>query len=139
MRELIPHIAHEIQKGVGVNLQLARLATEQIAEVATIYSDTPSGGRQTACARQWRQCFGCATYSRGVRGALCTETAGPCCIALTTDQCALTAIGNDFGFEQIFSRQIEALGKCGDVVLAISKSGNSPNVLALLNQRETCV
>jgi len=51
-------------------------------------------------------------------------------IALTTDSSALTSIGNDFGFEQVFSRQLQALGKKGDLLLAISTSGNSKNVSA---------
>jgi D-sedoheptulose 7-phosphate isomerase len=50
-------------------------------------------------------------------------------IALTTDTSALTAIGNDYGFEYLFSRQVEALGKKGDVLIAISTSGNSTNVI----------
>lgn len=50
-------------------------------------------------------------------------------LALTVDTSAITAIGNDYGFENIFSRQIEALGKPGDVLIAISTSGNSANVL----------
>ena len=50
-------------------------------------------------------------------------------IALTTDTSILTSIGNDYGFENIFSRQIEALGQEGDVAVAISTSGNSPNVI----------
>jgi D-sedoheptulose 7-phosphate isomerase len=54
-------------------------------------------------------------------------------IALTTDTSALTAIGNDYGFEHIFSRQIEALGRKGDVAIGISTSGNSPNVLKALS------
>lgn len=53
-------------------------------------------------------------------------------IALTTDSSALTAIGNDYGFDAVFSRQVEGLGSPGDVVLGISTSGNSPNVLAAL-------
>ena len=50
-------------------------------------------------------------------------------VALTTDTSALTAIGNDYGFERVFARQLEALGKKGDVAIGISTSGNSPNVL----------
>jgi len=50
-------------------------------------------------------------------------------IALTTDSSNLTALGNDYGYESVFSRQIEALGQEGDVLLAISTSGNSANVL----------
>jgi D-sedoheptulose 7-phosphate isomerase len=50
-------------------------------------------------------------------------------IALTTDTSALTAIGNDFGFDDLFSRQIEALCSAGDVAIGISTSGNSENVI----------
>jgi D-sedoheptulose 7-phosphate isomerase len=50
-------------------------------------------------------------------------------IALTTDSSLLTAAGNDFGFDQIFARQVEAIGKAGDLLIIHSTSGNSPNVL----------
>ncbi len=50
-------------------------------------------------------------------------------IALTTDTSALTAIGNDYGFEHIFSKQVRALGRAGDVLVGISTSGNSANVI----------
>lgn len=50
-------------------------------------------------------------------------------IALTTDTSALTAIGNDLGFDHLFSRQIEALGNSGDIALGITTSGQSPNVI----------
>ena len=49
-------------------------------------------------------------------------------ISLTTDTSTLTAAGNDYGFDNIFSRQIEAIGNKGDVAIAISTSGNSPNI-----------
>lgn len=55
-------------------------------------------------------------------------------VALTTDSSALTAAGNDLGFEKIFARQIEALGRKGDVAVAISTSGKSANVIAGLKQ-----
>ena len=53
-------------------------------------------------------------------------------IALTTDTSAVTAIGNDYGFERVFARQVEAHGKKGDIALGITTSGNSPNVLRAL-------
>jgi D-sedoheptulose 7-phosphate isomerase len=53
-------------------------------------------------------------------------------IALTTDTSALTAIANDYDYAQVFAKQVQALGKAGDIALAISTSGNSPNVLAAL-------
>jgi len=52
--------------------------------------------------------------------------------ALTTDTSVLTAIGNDYGYERLFARQIEAVGTSGDVFLGISTSGRSPNILAAL-------
>ncbi len=55
-------------------------------------------------------------------------------IALSTDTSALTAIGNDFGFEYIFSRQVEALANPGDVLLAISTSGTSGNILKAIQE-----
>jgi D-sedoheptulose 7-phosphate isomerase len=60
------------------------------------------------------------------------ERRGLPAIALTTDTSILTAVGNDYGFEQIFARQVEALVKAGDVVVGLSTSGNSPNVIAAL-------
>jgi D-sedoheptulose 7-phosphate isomerase len=57
---------------------------------------------------------------------------GYAAIALTTDSSALTAIANDYAFEHVFARQVEGLGKRGDVLLALSTSGRSPNILAAL-------
>lgn len=54
-------------------------------------------------------------------------------IALTTDSSALTAIGNDYGYERVFARQLEALGRKGDALFAISTSGNSRNILAAID------
>jgi D-sedoheptulose 7-phosphate isomerase len=59
---------------------------------------------------------------------------GYAAIALTTDTSALTAIANDYGFEQIFARQVEGLGQRGDVLLALSTSGRSANILAALRK-----
>jgi len=59
-------------------------------------------------------------------------------IALTTDTSILTAVGNDFGFERIFSRQIEALARPGDLVIGISTSGQSLNVLHAMESARQC-
>ncbi|MBU0484420.1 MAG: D-sedoheptulose 7-phosphate isomerase [Proteobacteria bacterium] len=57
-------------------------------------------------------------------------------IALTTDSSVITSIGNDFSFDEIFSKQITALGKKGDLALGISTSGNSPNVINAIREAE---
>ncbi len=58
-------------------------------------------------------------------------------IALTTDTSALTALGNDYGFDIIFTRQVEALGKKGDVAIGLSTSGNSKNVLSAIKKAKS--
>ncbi|WP_035056360.1 phosphoheptose isomerase [Andreprevotia chitinilytica] len=61
------------------------------------------------------------------------ERPGLAAISLTTDTSALTAIGNDYDFDMVFSKQVSAIGRAGDVLLAISTSGNSPNVVAAIH------
>ena len=65
-------------------------------------------------------------------GRFSLDRPGLAAIALTTDSSALTGIGNDYGFERLFSRQVEAVGRPGDVFFGISTSGRSPNVLNAL-------
>jgi D-sedoheptulose 7-phosphate isomerase len=59
-------------------------------------------------------------------------------IALSTDTSILTAIGNDYGYEHVFSRQVKALGRSGDVFVAISTSGNSKNIVAACQAASDC-
>lgn len=66
-------------------------------------------------------------------GRFLRERRGLPALALTTDCSALTSIANDYGFDQVFARQIQALAQSGDVLLAISTSGNSPNILNALH------
>jgi len=62
-------------------------------------------------------------------GRFVRKRAGLAAIALTTDSSILTGVSNDYGFDQVFARQIQAVGRPGDVAIAISTSGNSPNVI----------
>lgn len=63
-------------------------------------------------------------------GRFLADRAPMASIALTVDTSALTAIGNDYGFEQVFSRQVRGLGRAGDVLVGISTSGNSANIVS---------
>jgi phosphoheptose isomerase len=65
-------------------------------------------------------------------GRFMRERRGYAAVALTTDGCVLTSVGNDYGFERVFARQIEALGRPGDVAFGISTSGASANVVQAL-------
>jgi len=73
-------------------------------------------------------------FAAEIVGRFKLERNGLPAIALTTDTSILTAIGNDYGFDKIFERQVEALGKEGDVLVGISTSGNSENVIKAVNK-----
>jgi D-sedoheptulose 7-phosphate isomerase len=73
-------------------------------------------------------------FAAEIVGRFKLERRGFPAIALTTDTSILTAIGNDYGFDKIFERQVEALGEEGDVLVGISTSGNSKNVINAVNK-----
>ena len=71
-------------------------------------------------------------FSAEMVGRFLTERKPLASVALSTDTSALTAIGNDYGYDQVFSRQVEALGRSGDVLIVLSTSGRSKNILAAI-------
>ncbi len=104
----------------------------RIGEAADRLADTlGSGGKILACGNG-----GSAADAQHLAaeftGRFERERSPLAAIALTTDTSALTAIGNDYGFDQVFSKQVTALARPGDVLIGISTSGDSPNVLAAL-------
>lgn len=102
---------------------------ETIAEVCV--DSLHSNGKIMFCGNG-----GSAADSQHLAGELVSrlnfDRPGLAAVALTTDSAVMTAVGNDYGYEQLFARQIEALGREGDVLVAASTSGNSPNVLEAL-------
>ncbi|MCX7377657.1 MAG: D-sedoheptulose 7-phosphate isomerase [Alphaproteobacteria bacterium] len=98
---------------------------------ADITAAMRAGGRYLVCGNG-----GSAADAQHIAGELVGrlmfDHAPLAAIALTADSSVLTATGNDYGFEQVFSRQVLGLGREGDVLLGISTSGNSPNVLAAI-------
>ena len=102
-----------------------------IAEV--IIASLRSGGRLYCCGNGGSAADAQHLVAELI-GRFRRERPGLPAIALTTDSSVLTAIGNDFAFDLVFSRQVAALCRPGDVLLCLSTSGNSPNVLAALRQ-----
>jgi D-sedoheptulose 7-phosphate isomerase len=123
------HIAREIQESISVKIELGRAATKQIAEAASaIVACLRAGGKLIAFGNGGSASDAQHMVAELV-GRYAVKRQALAAIALTTNSSSLTAISNDFGFEEIFVRQLEALGRPQDVVLAISTSGNSSNVL----------
>jgi len=124
-------IIEQLLESADVKKQLADKYIDSIAEAAEICVHTiKNGGKIMLCGNG-----GSAADSQHLATELVVRLSGEFdrqalpAIALTTDTSTLTACANDFGFDQVFSRQVEALGKPGDVLIAISTSGNSPNVI----------
>ena len=100
-----------------------------IEEAATLMVEALKQGNKVLFFGNGGSAADAQHWAAELSGRYKIERGGLAGIALTTDTSALTAIGNDYGFEFIFSRQVEALGRAGDVLVGISTSGNSPNVL----------
>jgi D-sedoheptulose 7-phosphate isomerase len=112
---------------------LDTLSVPIAAAVDTLFGALANGSKILVCGNG-----GCAAdaqrFAAHLIGCFERERPGLPAIALTTDTSILTAIGNDYAFEQIFSNQVRALGQAGDVLLAMSTSGNSVNVLAAIQE-----
>ncbi|MFI3263083.1 MAG: D-glycero-beta-D-manno-heptose 1,7-bisphosphate 7-phosphatase [Rikenellaceae bacterium] len=133
---MINYIKESIQESIAAKERLLEneniLAT--LETVATlIYNTIKAGGRVLLCGNG-----GSAADAQHIAAELVVrfvyERRGLSAIALTTDSSILTAIGNDYGFDYVFERQVEALSQPGDVLIGISTSGNSANVLAALRK-----
>jgi len=108
----------------------AEILSRPIADaVGAVVGCITGGGKVMACGNGG-SASDAQHFAAEFVGRFERERPGLAAIALTVDSSILTAVGNDYDFNQIFSKQVEALGQPGDVLLAITTSGNSANVLA---------
>jgi D-sedoheptulose 7-phosphate isomerase len=108
-----------------------------IAEMGVLLSDTLNRGNKLLVMGNGGSAADSQHFVAEIVGRFKMERRALPAIALSTDTSILTAIGNDYGFDSVFSRQVEALAASGDIVVGISTSGNSPNVLKALNTAKT--
>ena len=99
-----------------------------IAAVVTLMAEAFTGGKKLLVMGNGGSAADAQHFAAEIIGRFKLERPALPAIALTTDSSILTAIGNDYGFIAVFSRQVEGLAASGDVVIGISTSGNSPNV-----------
>lgn len=103
---------------------------QQISDAAQLCKDALSAGRKILLCGNGGSAADCQHIAAELVGRFEVERDALAAIALTTDTSALTAIGNDYGYEQVFSRQVAGLGQEGDVLIGFSTSGGSKNVVA---------
>ena len=126
---LSARVSAQFAESVQLKLEASRLLAAPIARAAELLARTlKAGGKVLACGNG-----GSAADAQHFAAELINrfemERAPLAAIALTTDTSTLTSIANDYAYEQVFSKQVRGIGRRGDVLLAISTSGNSRNVL----------
>jgi len=118
------------QDSAAVKLQFAQEQAGRVADLARRMADVLRAGGKILFAGNGGSAADAQHLAAEFVNRFLRDRQALAAVALTTDTSVLTSIGNDLGFDQVFSRQIEALGRPGDLFVAISTSGNSLNLLA---------
>ncbi len=129
---MMSEITSQLKAHREVIAQIEGELSPLIAEMITLLVETFNSGGKLLVMGNGGSAADAQHFVAEIVGRFKMERRGLPAIALSTDTSILTAIGNDYGFDKIFSRQIEALAAPGDLVVGISTSGNSPNVLQAL-------
>lgn len=127
-------IENEIKAHIESAKRSLEFIVDDILEASMLASNTLKEGKKILIMGNGGSAADAQHIAAELTGRYKKERRGLPCIALTTDTSALTAIGNDYGFNFIFSRQVEALANEGDLVIAISTSGNSSNIIEALSK-----
>jgi len=127
-----PHAvaAQHLEGGARLRLKLRDECLKEVVLLADLVVSAIASGGKLILFGNGGSAADAQHIAAEFTGRYLTERRPLAALALTTDTSALTAIGNDYGIEQMFARQVRALGRPGDVALGISTSGRSPNVLA---------
>ena len=127
--DLISRIGQHFQDSAQLKLDALELLAAPIAQAAELMVGSLLGNGKILACGNGGSAADAQHFAAELIGRFEMERQGLAAIALTTDSSILTAVGNDYSFNQIFSKQVRALGHAGDVLLAISTSGNSNNVI----------
>jgi phosphoheptose isomerase len=126
-------IAHALRDGARLRYATLERCGAEISRAARLVVDALARGNKVLVFGNGGSAADAQHIAAELVGRFVVERAPLPAIALTVDTSALTAIANDYGFEQVFARQVRGLGSAGDVAIAITTSGKSPNVLAAVH------
>lgn len=127
--DLVEHLRSHFEEGIELRRRMAETLPAQIAAAGEALASALKSGRKALACGNGGSAADSQHFAAELVGRFERERPGLPGIALTVDSSALTAIANDYDFDRVFSKQVEALGNPGDVLLAISTSGNSKNVI----------
>ncbi len=134
-------ILSEIEEHIVLLKDSKETITNNVIEVSVIISKALKSGNKVILFGNGGSAADAQHIAAEFTGRFVKERKGLPAIALTTDTSALTAIGNDYGFDKIFERQVDALAQSGDILIGITTSGNSINVLNALQlgKNKSCI
>jgi D-sedoheptulose 7-phosphate isomerase len=122
-------LAH-FQESADLKLKSATVLSQPISEAIDLMFAALSNGNKILACGNGGSAADCQHFAAELVGRFERERFPLPALALTTDTSIMTAVGNDYSYREIFSKQVQAFGQAGDVLLALSTSGNSANVLA---------
>ncbi|MFT3849191.1 MAG: phosphoheptose isomerase [Propionivibrio sp.] len=127
--DLISRISQQFSDSAHTKLEALEMLAAPIAGAVEVMVGSLVGNGKILACGNGGSAADAQHFAAELVGRFEMERQGLAAIALTTDTSILTAVANDYGFKAIFERQVRALGQPGDILLAISTSGNSPNVI----------
>lgn len=125
-------IFQHFQESAELKIQAASMLAQPIAQAVELMFTALSNGNKILACGNGGSAADCQHFAAELVGRFERERLPLPALALTTDTSILTAIGNDYSYQEIFSKQVQAFGQSGDVLLALSTSGNSANVVAAI-------
>jgi phosphoheptose isomerase len=125
-------VARTLDGAIALHQRVRALDLSRVALAAEAMASALAAGRKVLTFGNGGSAADAQHLTTELVGRFQKDRAGFAAVALTADTSLLTSLSNDYGFERVFARQIEALGQPGDVAFAISTSGTSPNVVAAL-------
>ncbi len=135
---MIERIQQHFSASAELKLHASSLMAPAIVEAATLMANQLKQLHKILSCGNGGSAGDAQHFSSEMLNRFERERPGLAAIALTTDTSTLTSIANDYHYDQIFSKQVRALGQAGDILFAISTSGNSANVIAAIHAAHEC-
>lgn len=123
-------IIDHFNESAELKIQAASVLAHPISQAVELMFTALSNGNKVLACGNGGSAADCQHFAAELVGRFERERLPLPGLALTTDTSILTAVGNDYSYKEIFSKQVQAFGQAGDILLALSTSGNSPNVIA---------